>query len=359
MSEAPATGGGATPSASAQSAQPQSSSGTPQSPQGTASKTGAPASQQPLAQNQSGQGSQGGVNRPQGASSLPADEQPQVKQEGDGQSQKKPRKYQIKVDGKVSDIDLDSITDDELVKRIQMGTAAQRRMQEAAEMRKNVESLVELLKKDPIAALKDPSLGIDVRKMVEDQILKEYEESQMSEPERKARQLERQLQEREAKIKEFEAQREREAQVALKERVFQETQQQFVEALEQEGIPKSKETIYMMAEIALVNLDHGIELTPAQMASEVRNRIIGNHQHITKLLDGEALMKHLGDDVITKVLKYAVEKVKAQQNQQAGAAFSGKPVAPTSDVANDLGTEERPKRRMQDLREWRKAMKDK
>jgi hypothetical protein len=238
--------------------------------------------------------------------------------------------------------------DEELVKRIQKAEAADRRMQEAAEQRKQVEALFDLLKKDPIAALKDPALGVDVRKMVEEQILREYEESQLDEPSRKTKELERQLQAEKAKWQEHEAKQQQIAEQQLHERVFQETQQQFTQALDQADVPRNKETMYMMAEIAQVNLENGIDLSPAQLAAEVKDRISGMHTHIVRSLDGEKLMNYLGDDVITKVLQFAVERVKAQQNAQAF-----KPAAQQS-VAEPEEGESRASQRRRDLQESRK-----
>lgn len=282
---------------------------------------------------------------PQGANSVKTDA-PAVTGAAETTAEKKARKYQIKVDGQEREIDLDSMNDDELVKRVQLAEAAHRRMQEAAEQRKQVESLFKLLKENPIEALKNPALGVDVRKMVEDQILREYEEAQLSEPERKAKELERQLQERERKIQEYEQAKASEAQRQLEERVFQETQRQFVAALDAADLPRNQETIYMMADVARLNLENGIELSPAQMAAEVKDRLSQMHTHIVRSLDGEKLMSYLGDDVITKVLKYAVEKVKAQENN---TAF--KP--PVQQTENDLKTQTANDRR-RDMRDARK-----
>lgn len=228
---------------------------------------------------------------------------------------RKARNLSIKVDGQVENIDIDSMDDATLTKQLQLARAAQKRMQEAAELKKQQESFRERLKKDPINALKDPDLGVDVRKMIEDQILREYEEQQMDEPTRKAAQLERSLAEREAKIKaQEEAYQQRETQ-ALNEKVFNETRAQFEKALTESGLPNNGHTIALMAEVAQQNLEAGIELDPSQLAGEVRERLSQTNAHVFKGMQGEQLAKYLGDSVITEVLKFAVERVKNQQNQ--------------------------------------------
>jgi hypothetical protein len=274
---------------------------------------------------------------PQGASSTP-----DVK--------KAARKLQIKVDGEVEEVDLESLDDNELTKRFQMAKAANKRMQEAAEARKQFDKFYQTLEKDPLEALK--SKNIDVRKLVEEQILREYEESQMQEPERKVLQRQRELEAREAKIKEMETQIQAKHQTELEERVFQETRNQFLTALESANLPRSDETLYMMADIARINLDNGIDVSPQQMAAEVKNRMQVMHTNIVKDLKGEQLAQYLGDSVVAEVLKFAVEKVKAQQNQQAF-----QPQAPSEKPIADFDAPDRPQRRQLDIREWRKYMK--
>lgn len=228
---------------------------------------------------------------------------------------RKARNLSIKVDGQVENIDIDSMDDATLTKQLQLAKAAQKRMQEAAELKKQQESFRDRLKKDPINALKDPEFGVDVRKMIEDQILREYEEQQMDEPTRKAAQMERALSEREAKIKAQEEAYQARETAALNERVFNETKTQFEKALSESGLPNNGHTIAMMAEVAQQNLEAGIEVEPAQLAAEVRERLSQTNAHVFKGMQGEQLAKYLGDSVITEVLKFAVERVKNQQNQ--------------------------------------------
>ena len=303
----------------------------PSAPSSPAPSSGAPSSAAPP--------TTAGMNTtsPQGASSTP-----DVK--------KAARKLQIKVDGEVEEVDLESLDDNELTKRFQMAKAANKRMQEAAEARKQFDKFYQTLEKDPLEALK--SKNIDVRKLVEEQILREYEESQMQEPERKVLQRQRELEAREAKIKEMETQIQAKHQTELEERVFQETRNQFLTALESANLPRSDETLYMMADIARINLDNGIDVSPQQMAAEVKNRMQVMHTNIVKDLKGEQLAQYLGDSVVAEVLKFAVEKVKAQQNQQAF-----QPQAPSEKPIADFDAPDRPQRRQLDIREWRKYMK--
>ncbi len=267
---------------------------------------------------------------------------------------RKARQLSIKVDGQVENIDIDSMDDASLTKQLQLARAASKRMQEAAEIKKQQEAFRERLKKNPVEALKDPEFGLDVRKMIEEQILREYEEQQMAEPERKAKQMERALAEREAQIAQKEAEYQERETAALNERVFNETKAQFETALSTSGLPNNPHTIAMMAEVAQQNLEAGIELDPSQLAAEVRERLSQTNAHVFKGMQGEQLAKYLGDSVITEVLKYAVERVKAQQNQAGYQA--PKPVEGGPDVFNPKATPNEKRKEMHDARKfWRKG----
>lgn len=267
---------------------------------------------------------------------------------GETPAQAAARKYKIKVDGGETEIDLGSLKDEQIVKALQMEKVAYKRMQEKAELERKYNALREQLKTDPRKALKeDPEIGIDIRKQVEEELIREYKESQMSEEARRAAQLERELQARDAEIKRIADEKQAEQRRILEDRLYQETEAQFVEALESSDLPRTRETLYMMGQIAKVNLANGLELTPAQMAAETKSRLAQIHQYVTRNLKGEALVSHLGEDVVKEVLRHEVKKRKAQQASQMTAP----PPAKQPDVT-DL--REQPERKPVDVKDARK-----
>lgn len=266
-------------------------------------------------------------------------------------AQKAARKYKLKVDGVEEEVDLDSLDDASLVKELQMAKAARKRMQEAAEVRKSFKSFMEQLQKDPISTLKAKELGgIDIRKQIEEQILREYEESQLPQEQRQLREMERKLQEREAQLRAIEEAQQAHAEAAFNARVEQETEAELMEALGNSDLPKNRETLAIMAQVAKLNLEHGIELTPQQLAAETKARIARMHGAITNVYKGEALIKHLGDDVVKEVLRYKLQAAKQQAQNSMSAPPSHK------QQLADLN-EEAPKRQPKSAREFRKFAK--
>ncbi len=238
------------------------------------------------------------------------------------------RKYKQKVDGQEFEEELD---DNEITARLQKGRAAEKRMQEAAQARKAFAEATEAWKKDPWTASKD--LGIDLEALAEERVAekwrKKLEEGRLSPEEKAKRDYESQLQaakqEAEQARKELSAKLEAE----MDAKVFEETQSKFLSALQAEGVPKSYEAMKEMARLAKLNLKHGLDLTEAQLAAEVRNSLNGEKEKFHKghlnVLDGDALLSHLGDPIVKKVVKAALAKMKAPVAQKPPEA----PKAPT------------------------------
>lgn len=267
------------------------------------------------------------------------------------QAQKAVRKHKIKVDGVEEEVDLDALDDASIVKALQMGKAAQKRMQEAAEVKKREAEFKEALKRDPRKALKEhPDFGIDIRKQIEEDLIREYQESQMSEEARRAKQLERELAARDAEIKRIDDEKKAVAQQELEDKLFAETEANFVAAMEQSDLPRNRETLFMMGQIAMINHKNKLELTPQQMAAETKSRLTQLHQYVTRNMKGDALVKHLGDDVVKEVLRHAVRQAKARQVNNLQAP----PPAQQTDVT-DLS--DRAARKPVDARDARKFFK--
>ncbi len=232
------------------------------------------------------------------------------------------RKYKLKVDGQERE---EELSDDEVTARLQKGTAAEKRMQEAAEVKKQFRAFQEAVKKDPVAALKDPAFGLDLRKMVEDQIIQEYQNSLLPEPDQKELTYKRELEKRDAEIKAFKDAQATAQREAVEMQVYQETRRDFEAALEKENVPKTRRTLSLMAQIAKTAAENGVTLSPSQMAAEVNETLKADHQHVVSSLRGEQLATYLGPDVVKEILRYSVEK-------HRGARAAPPPPAPAPEA---------------------------
>jgi hypothetical protein len=211
------------------------------------------------------------------------------------------RRYMLKVDGQEIE---EELSDEDIRVRLQKAHAVDKRFQEVASQRKQIEEALKVIKTDPAKALKEIA-GLDLDEWAEKRILERYQEAMMPEAEREKVELQRKLAEYERQFEEQKTTAEQQRQQAYEQQVFEQTEQDFVQALEHLGYDKvfgRQVLVPMMAEIAEQALDYGIELTPTQMASEANKRLETIHRRQVTSMKGDSLLKYLGDDTVREVI---------------------------------------------------------
>lgn len=212
------------------------------------------------------------------------------------------RRYALRVDGQ--DIE-EELSDDEIRVRLQKAHAVDKRFAEVASQRKQIEAALNQLKTDPAKALKEIA-GLDLDEWAEKRILERYQEAMMPEAEREKAEMQRKLADYERQFEEQKTTAERQKAEAYEQQVFEQTEKEFISAVEQLGYDKGfSRTVLvpMMAEIAEAALDYGVELTPSQMAGEANKRLETIHRRQVQGLKGEQLLRYLGDDVVTEAIR--------------------------------------------------------
>lgn len=163
------------------------------------------------------------------------------------------RAYKLKVGGK--DVEVDET---ELLKRAQMGYSADEKWQEAAKMRKQMDSFIGLLQKDPAKALEQ--MGFDVDALAEKRLQAKIEEMQKSPEQLEREKLQRELHE----MKEKDRQREEEFRAKETQRI----QDQYAIELENDissaldnnsyGFPKTPYVVKRIADTMILAVQEGI-----------------------------------------------------------------------------------------------------
>lgn len=218
--------------------------------------------------------------------------------------------WKLKVDGQELDFDA---TDEEAVKRaVQKTHAADKRMHEAAMTRKQAEKFIDLLKTNPRAVLEHPGLGLDLKQLAE-QVIWENLQQQAKTPEEREREAER------AELEEYrkeKARREAETKEAdreqLKEKYRQDWSKKFSEALDSARLPKTDWTVQRMAAYMRQALAKGHRhIQPADVVEFVREDWRSAQREMFASLDGDDLIKTLGEDVAEKIRKAELRKFQA------------------------------------------------
>jgi hypothetical protein len=227
-----------------------------------------------------------------------------VEQPSDGTGVKK---YKVKVNGEDMEV-----TEDELIQGFQTRKAADAKFREAAMARKQAEEFISLLKKDPIKVLSHPSLGIEFRKLAEEYLYNQLEEEMMDPKDRELKKYKAIMEEQE-RARDERAKAEQEAQIEqLKAEYSQNYVKDITEALQNTGLPKNEFTVKKIAFYMAEALKRGYSLTAKQVAPLVKEDYIKEQKALYSSLDGDMLVQLLGDDLVGKIRKYDVNKVKAK-----------------------------------------------
>lgn len=220
-------------------------------------------------------------------------------------AEKLARKFKVKVDGAESEVD-----EDELVRSYQLRKVSDKRLQEATQARKQAEEFVNLLKHDPIKLLSDPRIGHDVKKLAEEYLMKELE-NEMLTPEQK------ELREAKAKLKTYEemkAEQEKAAVAAQEKQLMdhytQKYQQDIISALDSSGLPRTEATVNRMIHYMAQSLEKQYGFEATDVVDLVKMDYIRDTKALYAGVPDEVLLDILGDDIIKKVVKADLNKMK-------------------------------------------------
>lgn len=291
------------------------------------------------------------------------------------------RKWALKYDGKDHEID----SEEELVKLAQKGLGADRRFEEAATTRKQVEAAARKMADDPLGVLsalygdEGKAAQIAATKMMErpgvraevQRLLLEHPEARaeleaamyerlryegLPEDERKRIDEDRTLREKASKVERYEAEERKRAEAAERQRREQ------AHAVEVERLQRTyaEEARTSLAAVGLdpndpdvserwilqrsAALDQGVELTAAEAAQRVADRIGGSRKgYLESLakLEGDALLAALPPAVLAKINAANAARVTGAvraktREAQTGAPRKAPPAAkPKMEVSTD------------------------
>lgn len=234
------------------------------------------------------------------------------------------RSYELKVNGKSKKIDIDLDNDDEVRKYLQKAMASDEKFQEASTYKKQAEQLVEQLQKDPLSILRNPALGLDIRKLAEQVLLQDLEDQQKSPEQKELEDARRRLKEYEdMKSKSEEDRKKMQLEDATK-RNYEEVENSMIQALEKADLPAEPFFVRRIADIWAAAVENGWETaTLEDIMPYASEKLMGDFKSILgKHKDPDKLEKLLGKDVLDGYRRSKVSKVKktpmtGQQSSQS------------------------------------------
>jgi hypothetical protein len=206
----------------------------------------------------------------------------------------------------------------------QKGAASTETWQEAAKMKKDADAFMQRLKENPKAVLADKNLGIDFRKVAEEYLWEQLQDEQMSPQEKMQRDKERRLEILEAekaKRDEYETEQQR---MAEHQHYIQEFDQKISKALATSGLPKTSGTVRRVAEYMKLDIDAGIDRDPIEYIDAVRADYMADIQELLSSMEGDALLKMLGDESAKKMRTADLKRLKSTTPKEGHVFVPGK-----------------------------------
>lgn len=185
-------------------------------------------------------------------------------------------------------------------------------------MRKSAEQFFETLKTNPKAILMNPEFQqlIGFREIAEEYLGGELKRELMDPVQRELEDLRNFKKKQEDGVKEQEQDRLTRTQQTelqqLQQRAMQEYDVQITESLKSSSIAKTPEAVRRVVGLMEKALTNGYDLDPATAVAMVQDQYRSDLQAMAGTLDGEQLVKFFGDDIIKKLRKFDLTRIKQQ-----------------------------------------------
>jgi hypothetical protein len=224
------------------------------------------------------------------------------------------KKFPIKVDSQVEEVEIDLDNEDEVRKQLQLARVAQKRMQQFSEYEKGVKGLLETLKTDPLKVLADPRLGIPVevqRKMADAIINNEIEEMSKSPEQKEAEKRQKEYEDLKKELESTKKRQEEERFTMMQAQAAKEFDVEISSAIEKAGLPKNARTVKYLADAMLLCYDNKIDMSFDDLVPYVRKEIMGDFRDLIGALPDEEFEDWLGKDQVGRLRKRSLAKLKS------------------------------------------------
>lgn len=224
----------------------------------------------------------------------------------------KPEIWKLKVDGE--EVDFDPSDPVKVKQMVQKGLAADKRFQESAVQKKQIERFFETLRSNPLKILKDPALGINFREIAESYLYDQIQLESMTPAQRAAREKEEAdraeletLRREEAERREAEAERNREELVKSKREQYE---IEINEALKIAGLPNTAWTVQTAAQMMIQARRKGLDPSFKDLMPHVKAEFMEAQRAMLNGVSGQELINLLGKETADKVRSANLENVR-------------------------------------------------
>lgn len=231
------------------------------------------------------------------------------------------KKLQLKFNGKQYEEELPfEIPDTEearqyMSKHLQMSKLSQSKAQEQANLEKEITQWIQYLREDPAAALSDPTIGIDLKKLAASVIEREIEQSKKSPEQVEKEKLELELR----KIKEEREKEKNDYQQKELERYKQQEVERYdmlmTQALDKAQLPKNPYIVKKIADYMLLGIENDMDVSPEDVIPLVEEEMKSDLKSMFSVMPDEVLESLIGDDNYNRLRKRKLGKAKTSQKE--------------------------------------------
>ena len=261
-----------------------------------------------------------------------------VVEENSGQvSAKKPVEpdevYTLKVNGKEV-----KVPKSKLEMYAQLGLASDEKFKEAKKMREEADKILATAKTEKSAIKSLMAAGYskeEARKIIEEELLKEYEYEDLSPEEKKRREMEEELKQYKTKEEREKAEREEQLRQKQEQDYFKKLDEELADAIKTSGLPKhpvfGKFALQYMASSAAQDLD----ISAKDAMKLVEQDFLSVVQELLSGLDAKTLKSWLGDKTLRSLREDAVSEFKSKEPPFAKAKDTPAKQAKSDDANED------------------------
>lgn len=240
-------------------------------------------------------------------SSNDSDSEAAIKEEARKEAARR-KKLKLKVNGKELEKEIDFDDDDSLREIYQKALASDEKFQKASQLEKQMELIGRMIQENPWELLKEAGYNTD--ELAEQYMEQRLQELEKSPEQRQIEEFQKEL-EKERKLREkYEKEKFEAEQARIQEEYARNLNDEITEGLKSIDLPKSPYIVKRIAEVLMVGLDRGKELTVKDVVPYVQNQIKSELRQMFEAMPEEVIEAILGDNVSKKLRNRRLSKMK-------------------------------------------------
>lgn len=213
--------------------------------------------------------------------------------------------------------------------KAQKAAEAERR---AAQAQNDMLELINYIKTNPKAVLRDPNIGVDLRKFAEDIIAEEIEQAAKSPEQLRQEELEKENKLLKEAIEQEKAEKEAQEMARLETEVATKVQNDILSALKTGGLPESSKAISMVAQALKLANKYRVPVSAEDVIPVVKKQIFEEMKAAKAMLSEDDLEAMMGEETLKSMYKRYVSKAKAAKS--TASVPSSESIKPTGQDVN-------------------------